>query len=160
MYIATPTAAASADGEDSKLIVECTSVDEGLPHGSELPTAQLDSLLQSEARASNVCLWLLFKAVRGAPVTVAAMVPTMGDMTFIDDATFLHSCGVMTYAPSPESVFAMSTRRKLFCQPGLQDWPAVMSRYVKSVFETWIHHFSSTCVYLAVARELQAAMCR
>ena len=88
--IATPTDAQSDDREEGRLVVERTPVDSPLVR-QELPISQLDCVLNSTPRARNVCLWLLFEPERGTAVTVAAAVPTMGDMTVVDDATFLHS---------------------------------------------------------------------
>jgi hypothetical protein len=65
-----------------------TSV-EGTQSTSVEGTQSIDELMGG-LRAKQVCVWLLFDAARNTPSFFAGAVPTAGDLTFQDDAMFLH----------------------------------------------------------------------
>lgn len=82
---------APSNGQEGKLLEEQLDVSTGSVVVTEHPITKLDIILTSVQRARYVCLWLLRQPTRGTPVTVAATMPTLGDMTTVDDITMFHS---------------------------------------------------------------------
>ena len=63
-----------------------------LKHGEVEQTIPLDALpeISKDARATQVCVWLLLCATRQSTAIFAGAIPTVGDLTMTDDALFLH----------------------------------------------------------------------
>ena len=78
-----------SEKEPSRLIAEQLPSGGGAAHRTEYSLAQLEQLTLHEARAINLCVYLLFDAVRRGSILFACAVPTLGDMSVVDDALYI-----------------------------------------------------------------------